>query len=76
MKTIYLVFHKNRVPFGFDCDEENFSVVKAFTTYEKAFKYIQTKDPDISREHKGYGEFKNKKNTSIYKIEKIDLVED
>lgn len=76
MKTIYLVFHKNRVPFGFDCDEEGFCVLKAFISYEKAFKYIQTRDPDISREHKGYGEFKNKKHTSIYKIEKVYLVED
>lgn len=69
--SIFVVSHKTKVPFGFECDEEPFSVICAFTTYEKAFKYIQTKDPDI---YKGsYGVFENKDRTSFYKIEEVGL---
>ena len=69
--SVFVVSHRTRVPFGFECDDEPFSVIHVFSTYAKAFKYIQTKHPDI---YKGsYGMFENKDRTSLYKIEKVEL---
>jgi hypothetical protein len=70
-KSIFVVSHKTRVPFGFDCDDEEFEVVRAFSSYAKAFKYVQTKCPDIYRGHNR--EFRNKAYTHLYKIDELDL---
>ncbi len=68
---VFVISHKNRIPFGFECDDEPFSVIKAFSDYAKAFKYIQIKHPDIYRGSDGI--FCNTDRTSFYKIEKVSL---
>ena len=67
--SIFVVSHKHRIPFGFDCDDEPFSVIRAFSTYQKAFKYIQIKHPDIYRDTCRI--FRNKNDTDIYMIREV-----
>ena len=67
--SVWVISYRNRVPFGFDCDEEEFYVIRVFSSYAKAFKYVQIRHPDIYRDP--FRVFRNKANTALYRIEEV-----
>ena len=69
--SVFVVFHKTKLPFGlFGYEDEEFEAVRSFSSYAKAFKYIQTECPDIYRD--SYKVFQNKNHTHLYKIEELE----
>ena len=69
-KSVFVVCHRERLAFGLlGYEDEEFEAVRAFSSYSKAFKCIQTECPDIYRD--SHKIFHNKNNTHLYKIEEL-----
>lgn len=69
-KSVFVVLHREKLPFGLlGYEDEEFETVRAFSSYSKAFKYIQTECPDIYRD--SHKIFHNKNNTHLYKVEEL-----
>lgn len=70
-KSIFVVSHREKLEFGLlGHEDEEFETVRAFSSYSKAFKYIQTECPDIYRD--SHKVFQNKNHTHLYKIEELE----
>ena len=64
---VYIVSMKEKEEW--DGERFDYTNICVFNSYEKAFKFIQMRHPDIYKMH--HGPFTNKKCSVFYKIEKF-----
>lgn len=67
---VWIVSKKNRS--YFDDDYEEFQNIRVFDSYEKAFHYIQVKEPTIYKDSFSSA-FTDKKREVLYRIQKFEI---